>query len=161
MFLKKPAEQLLLTRLTNDSGFTTDPAISPDGKLVAYASDRSGEGNLDIWVQNIGTGDRVRLAPNPADDYQPSFSPDGSKVVFRSDRDGGGIYTAAVLGGDLKLIAQKGTRSEILSGWPEDRVLGWRIVLRSHAGVCRAGQGRHSESGSAGILRRSRCGVVA
>jgi Tol biopolymer transport system component len=50
----------------------------------------------------------VRLAPNPADDYQPSFSPDGSKVVFRSDRDGGGIYTAAVLGGDLKLIAQKG-----------------------------------------------------
>jgi Tol biopolymer transport system component len=108
VFLKRPAEQLLLTRLTNDSGFTTDPAISPDGKLVAYASDRSGEGNLDIWVQNIGTGDRARLAPNPADDYQPSFSPDSSKVVFRSDRDGGGIYTAAVLGGDLKLIAQKG-----------------------------------------------------
>jgi eukaryotic-like serine/threonine-protein kinase len=108
VFLKKPSEQFLLTRLTNDSGFTTDPAISPDGKLVAYASDRSGEGNLDIWVQNIGTGDRVRLAPNPADDYQPSFSPDGSKVVFRSDRDGGGIYTAAVLGGDLKLIAPKG-----------------------------------------------------
>lgn len=108
VFLKKPAEQLLLTRLTNDSGFTTDPAISPDGKLVAYASDRSGEGNLDIWVQNIGTGDRARLAPDPADDYQPSFSPDGSKVVFRSDREGGGIYTAAVLGGNLKLIAPKG-----------------------------------------------------
>ena len=106
--LKKPADQFLLTRLTYDSGFTTDPAISPDGGLVAYASDRSGEGNLDIWVQNIGTGDRVRLAPNPADDYEPSFSPDGSKAAFRSDRDGGGIYTVAVLGGDLKLIAKKG-----------------------------------------------------
>ena len=67
-----------------------------------------GEGNLDIWVQNISTGDRARLAVNPADDYDPSFSPDGSKVVFRSDRDGGGIYTVAVLGGDLKLIAKKG-----------------------------------------------------
>ena len=78
------------------------------GSLVAYSSDRSGEGNLDIWVQNISAGDRVRFAPHPADDYEPSFSPDGSKVAFRSDRDGGGIYTVAVLGGDLKLIAKKG-----------------------------------------------------
>jgi len=105
---RPPAEEFVLTRLTNDSEFTSEPAISPDGKLVAYSSDRSGEGNLDIWVQNIATGDRARLAPNPADDYEPSFSPDGSKVVFRSDRDGGGIYTVALLGGDLKLIARKG-----------------------------------------------------
>ncbi|MBZ5592506.1 MAG: hypothetical protein LAP39_09740 [Acidobacteriia bacterium] len=105
---KRPAEELVLTRLTNDSGFSTDPAISPDGKLVAYASDRSGAGNLDIWVQNIVTGDRVRLAPSPADDYEPSFSPDGSRVAFRSDRDGGGVYTAAVLGGNLKGIAKQG-----------------------------------------------------
>ena len=107
-FLRKPPEDFILSRLTNDSGFTTDPAISPDGSLVAYSSDRSGEGNLDIWVQNISSGDRVRFAPHPADDYEPSFSPDGSKVAFRSDRDGGGIYTVAVLGGDLKLIAKKG-----------------------------------------------------
>jgi Tol biopolymer transport system component len=105
---RQSPEDLVLTRLTYDSGLTTDPAISPDGKLLAYASDRSGEGNLDIWVQNIATGDRVLLAPNPADDYQPAFSPDGSKVAFRSDRDGGGIYVVAVLGGDLKLIARGG-----------------------------------------------------
>ncbi len=101
-------EDFALTQLTYDSGYTTDPAISPDGKLVAYTSDRSGEGNLDIWVQNIATGDRERVAPNPADDDQPSFSPDGSKVVFHSDRDGGGVYAVALLGGDLKLIASRG-----------------------------------------------------
>ena len=101
-------EDFALTQLTYDSGSTTEPAISPDGKLVAYTSDRSEEGNRDIWVQNISTGDRERLASDPADDGEPSFSPDGSKVVFRSDRDGGGIYTVAVLGGELKLIAKRG-----------------------------------------------------
>ncbi len=45
-----------LTRLTSDVGWTDYPAISLDGKMLAYASDRSGENNLDIWVQQIPDG---------------------------------------------------------------------------------------------------------
>lgn len=109
IWLRRTApEDFALTQLTYDSGSTSEPAISPDGKLVAYASDRAGEGNRDIWVQNIANGDRARLASDPADDDDPSFSPDGFKVVFRSDRAGGGIYTVAILGGELKLIAKGG-----------------------------------------------------
>jgi eukaryotic-like serine/threonine-protein kinase len=51
-----PGQGLALTRLTSHFGFTTQPAISPDGQLLAYASDHSGAGSLDIWLQHIAGG---------------------------------------------------------------------------------------------------------
>ena len=97
-----------LTRLTFDSGLTVDPALSPDGKLLAYASDRAGKGDLDIWVQQLAGGEPLRLTRDPADDNHPSFSPDGGKIVFRSDRDGGGVYVVSALGGEERMIARYG-----------------------------------------------------
>ena len=101
---------LILSRLTWDSGLTTDPALSPDGKLVAYASDRSGEGNLDVWVQQVAGGEAIRLTRHEADEHEPAFSPDGTKIAFRSEREGGGLYLISTLGGEERLIARNGRR---------------------------------------------------
>ncbi len=59
-----------MTRLTFDSGLTTDPAASPDGKLMAYATDRAGTGRLHIWVQQfMPNGQAVQLTRGEDDDH--------------------------------------------------------------------------------------------
>ena len=97
-----------LTRLTSDVGWTDYPAISLDGKILAYASDRSGDDNLDVWVQQIPDGSPVRLTRHAADEVEPSFSADGSRIAFRSSRLGGGIYVVPTLGGEERLLAARG-----------------------------------------------------
>jgi serine/threonine protein kinase len=62
----KPERPVTLRRLTWDPGFATGPAISPDGKFVAYASDRGGDGDLDIWVQQTSGGFPPRSHPTAA-----------------------------------------------------------------------------------------------
>ena len=104
----QPNRTQIFTQLTFDSGLTTDPALSPDGKLLAYASDRSGDGNLDIWLQQVGKTEAIRLTSDPTDDREPTFSPDGTRIAFRSERRGGGVYVVSALGGAQTLIAPRG-----------------------------------------------------
>jgi len=97
-----------ITRLTFDSGMTWSPSFSPDGRMFAYASDRSGDGNLDLWIQQTAGGPPLQLTTDPADDRSPTFSPDGSKIVFYSEREGGGLYEVRTLGGQERRIADRG-----------------------------------------------------
>jgi serine/threonine protein kinase len=91
-----------LRRLTNDSGLTTNAAISPDGKLVAYVQ------NGHIWVQQVDGGSAIQVTDDPGDDSDPVFSPDGTQIAFRSERAGGGIYVAPALGGDARELIPQG-----------------------------------------------------
>jgi Tol biopolymer transport system component len=92
-----------LVRLTSTSGLNMDPALSPDGSMLAYASDRGGSGDLDIWVQPV-TGERpTRVTSQPGDEIEPSFSPDGASIVF-SKGEGGGLYVVDATGGEPRLL---------------------------------------------------------
>lgn len=93
-----------LRRISWEGDLSAFPALSPDGTLLAYASDRGGRGDLDIWVQQVAGGDPKRITNDPADELAPSFSPDGSQIVFT--RRPGGVYTVQALGGAPYLVAE-------------------------------------------------------
>jgi len=99
---------LKLMRLTADAGLSGPPALSPDGKLLAYSADRGRDGERDLWVKQVAGGQAIRLTSDGAGNTTPDFSPDGSTIVFRSNRDGGGIYAIPAFGGDVRLLAANG-----------------------------------------------------
>jgi serine/threonine protein kinase len=95
-----------LSRLTFDQGLQYNPTFSPDGRFLAFVSNRSG--NSDIWVQLIGSGDPIQITHSPADDVFPDWSPDGNSIVFRSEQEGGGLFVVPAFGGHERKISSFG-----------------------------------------------------
>ena len=89
-----------LTGVGDPSGarndYDMDPAFSPDGTKIAFASQRGDpdddEGDtFDIWVMNANGSNPVRLTTGYHLDEKPMWTPDGAKIVFErlwSDADG-------------------------------------------------------------------------
>ena len=87
-----------LTRLTFGKGLQSGATWSPDGRFIAYESDRGGK--FDIWVQQISGGDPVQVTKGPGQNWQPNWSPDGKSIVYRSEDGDGGLFVVPALGGE-------------------------------------------------------------
>jgi len=98
-----------LVQFTRDSGLTTEPALSRDGRMLAYASDRGGN-HLEIWVQPVDGGTPRQLTSGAADQHEPCFSPDGNRVCYRSEQEGGAVWTIPLTGGAPRLLIRGGRR---------------------------------------------------
>jgi Tol biopolymer transport system component/DNA-binding winged helix-turn-helix (wHTH) protein len=93
-------------RLTSFPGKETEPALSPDGKMVAFVWDGEKGDNRDIYVMLVDAGKPLRLTSDPGDDFSPSWSPDGRYIAFgRISHEGGGFYMVPALGGPERKLA--------------------------------------------------------
>ena len=108
-FTRPPVLQVpVLSRLTFEAGLQTEPSFSPDGRFVAFASNKSG--NFDIWIQPVAGGNAVQVTKHSAHDWQPDWSPDGSRILFRSERDSGGLFVVSAFGGAEERLMPFGYR---------------------------------------------------
>jgi Tol biopolymer transport system component len=105
-----PLANARITPLTDFEGMEQAAAISRDGKLVAFLSDR--DGTLDAWVSQIGSGEFHNLTKAAVPELQNpevrtvGFTPDGSLVTLwtRAGGPGGPISVSAAptIGGSLR-----------------------------------------------------------
>ena len=91
-------------RLTENRNNDWYPVWSPDGKRIAFASDRKGNlDNFEIYVMDADGGNQQKLTNIRGWDSSPSWSPDGKRIAFTSERDGNTeIYVMDADGSNLQ-----------------------------------------------------------
>jgi Tol biopolymer transport system component/DNA-binding winged helix-turn-helix (wHTH) protein len=98
--------QHALARVTFDPGLQNGATWSPDGRFIAYSSNRGGK--FDVWVQAADGGNAVQITHEPGQNWQAEWSPDGKYIAYRSEYETGGLYIVPALGGARRKIADFG-----------------------------------------------------
>ena len=101
--VRAPAREIRLGRtgrITADPGLELYPALSPDGRLVAYAAGPAGQ--MRIYVRQVAGGRAIAVAESLAgDQHWPRWSPDGTLLSFEM---GHAIYVVPALGGAARVL---------------------------------------------------------
>lgn len=95
------------------------PIWSPDGRHIAFM-DQIDEGNIEIFVLDVDSGERVNVTNDPARDMWLTWSPDGTRIAFVSQRDNpqGEIYMVNADGSDLQRLTDNDLTEAMLAWSP-------------------------------------------
>ena len=128
-------------RLTSTPAVEADPQLAPDGRTLAFTSNR--DGNRDVYVMPVEGGDPRRLTWHPGNDDVRGWSPDGKLVLFASNRSTAPtsfarLWTVPAEGGIERLVpapmAFRGAWSPDGKRMVYDRVTRWDIEFRNYRG---------------------------
>ena len=112
--------------ITRFPGLEVDPAISPDGKLVAFAWDGGSGDNFDIYLRSIDGSSQLQLTNDAAADHAPAWSPDGQRIAFVRVLEGKReIVVLPVLGGSEKVLFEAAPEQAAWMWWGGSYGLSW------------------------------------
>ncbi|PWU03245.1 MAG: hypothetical protein C5B51_19310 [Terriglobia bacterium] len=131
-----------IRHLTSEPGLELDPAIGPDGRMIAYVAGLPGRQR--VVLRQMTGSQIVPLLNERFDDVQrwPQWSPDGSHIVFQTGRRtwsgqvsvaSGAIYEAPALGGTARRLTESGEKSA--SRTPSYSPDGRQIVYAENNGL--------------------------
>jgi Tol biopolymer transport system component/DNA-binding winged helix-turn-helix (wHTH) protein len=99
--------------------YEIDPAFSPDGRKLAFMSDRSG--SQEIWVADFDTNTSTQLTQiGSGMTGSPSWSPDGSQIAFDSEQSVGNIFVIPADGGTPRRITNSRSGENYSPCWSRD-----------------------------------------
>jgi len=107
-----------LVQVTSDPGRDVMPAFSPDGTMIAFASDRAG--SWDVYVQDLETGRTRPLTFAPTAELHPSWSPDGRTIAFCRLGERSGRWELWTLDLDQPRVGQRFLDYGVLPCWSPD-----------------------------------------
>jgi len=107
-----------IIQLTTDPANDLRPAWSPDGRQIAFQSNR--DGPYHIYLMNVDGGNQRALTQGAMDDRHPVWTPDGKALLFDSD-DGKAheIWTVNVADGHRKQVTHLGAEASFASPSPD------------------------------------------
>src|SRR5262245_59463895 len=101
-------------RITTRAGFDAQPAISPDGRSIAYVSDVSG--GLEIYVTGLVPGSRsIAVTSDGRQNIEPAWSPDGQWIAYHAQVPGG-VWIVPATGGQPRQVVETGAQPS----WADD-----------------------------------------